>query len=193
MLGIHEAIYMIDKVKRNPDLHINALMIVNSVNKNYGRLYVRTSLDFVTNILFNPWDEYISYGLHKDSDVSGIQISIAMQKLADETLEEQKRDIETLKNKLISEFPQIEICVLLSPYYAFSYGECMITGEIGYSEVQPIINKDLQNKYNHTLKYLEYWNDMYKQSNTWWEKYKKENYTKSMKRIVREEISKFKK
>lgn len=161
MQGIFDAIQMIDNIQTNNNLHINGVMIYNSVSKKgRGSVYVRTSFNFVSNVGFYPENEYISYPLDVDSDIRGNKTN-ELQYAANETFEKQKRDIKKLQEKILSIFPKAEICVILSPYYCF-YDNCIITGVIGYQEVhQPIINSELKRYYDNVLRYLNDWKQDY--------------------------------
>lgn len=190
MPDIYDAIQMIEKIQSNEELHIDGLMMINTVNKNYGRLFVRTKFDFVSNIGFYPGNDYISYSVYISDEIRGRENKInALQKTTDETLEKQKRDINELKKKILSVFPKAEIGAILSPYYCYTMDNCVITGEIDYSEIpQPIINPELKWHYDSILKYLAYWKEhfpgyqrAYQHEKDW------------LKRMIKEEVQSFNK
>jgi len=190
MLDIYEATRLIDRIKQNDELNIDAVMIFNSVNKNYGKTYVRTRLDFVSNIGLFPEHGYISYRIdyRGEEDIQGLEDKItATQKECDAVLQEQLKDIETFKQKLFTEFPEAEVCVLMCPYLAYGVNDCLITGEVVHSDCQqPITNPELEREHANTLKYFDYWKAVYSRVKKW-----SEERIQKINGIIREEIQKF--
>jgi hypothetical protein len=158
MTNIDQALRLIDILKRD-GITIDGLTIYNSANKNFGYLYVRTELIFVTNTTLYPDDAYVSYQIYGRYEK---HITSEHQAECDKVFEEQKQDIETLKKKILSLYPLAEIVTLLSPYFCYEYTECLITGEIQYLDIpNPILNKELKEDYERVLRGMDIWKKIY--------------------------------
>lgn len=158
MLCIYEAEELFERINKSPNLKLDGVLIHNSVSKNYGRTYVRTYLEICGNFSLFSEETYISYPI---VSYTYKQTSSQTNNICDETFEEQKRDAITLKNKILSLFPDISISIMLSPYWN-DYSDVVLTGENLYVDCNvDQLDGEFQRRHKDSVKFFQDANEHY--------------------------------